>query len=179
MIEMWFEIGKVDAQADRRVSRAWEYRSRHVQSFPSSCRVAEPVMSDTDEWTKLLHEHPIFSLHNEIDLFKPNALELSTKTLPNFTTPDPQNDVPTPSGRRQVMILKDADIIVAAGREIRMSSFGDLKLSCSMRKSYKVGFLTLQSETTKSGISFRYYTHRIFSLKYIRLPSTPVENFSQ
>lgn len=95
-------------------------------------------MSDTDEWTKLLHDHPIFSPPKEIDPLNP--LELSTKTLPNFTTPDPQRDVPTPSGRRQVMILKDADIIVAAGKEVRMSSFGDLKLSGSMRKSYKVGF---------------------------------------
>jgi nucleoporin NUP82 len=36
------------------------------------------------------------------------------------------------------MILKDADFIVAVGKEIRMSSFGDLKLSRSTRKSYKV-----------------------------------------
>lgn len=94
-------------------------------------------MSNTDEWTKLLHDHPIFSLPKEIDLL--NSLELSTKTLPNFAAPEFQRDVPTASGRRQVMILKDADIIVAAGREVRMSSFGDLKLSGSMRKSYKVG----------------------------------------
>jgi len=95
-------------------------------------------MSDTDEWTKLLHGHPIFSLPKEID--KLNPLELSTKTLPNLIALDPQREAPTPSGRRQVMILKDADVIVAAGREVRMSSFGDLKLSRSMRKSYKVGF---------------------------------------
>ncbi|KIM46011.1 hypothetical protein M413DRAFT_441079 [Hebeloma cylindrosporum] len=94
-------------------------------------------MSNTDEWTKLLHDHPIFSLPKEIDLFKSNPLELSMKTLPDFTTPDPQRDVSTPSGRRQVMILKDADVILAVGREVRMSSFGDLKLSRSMRKSYK------------------------------------------
>ena len=36
------------------------------------------------------------------------------------------------------MILKDADLIVAADKEIRMSSFGDIKLSRSTRKSYKV-----------------------------------------
>jgi len=99
-------------------------------------------MSDTDEWTKLLHGHPIFSLPKEID--KLNPLELSTKTLPHFTTPDPQREAPTPSGRRQVMILKDADVIVAAGREVRMSSFGDLKLSRSLRKAYKVS-LNLRS----------------------------------
>ncbi|KAF4619426.1 hypothetical protein D9613_005509 [Agrocybe pediades] len=96
-------------------------------------------MADNDEWTNLLRDHPIFSLpkslHGPLEVSN-NALELSTNTLPNFTKVDSAPNL-TPSGRRQVMILKDADVIVAAGKEIRMSSFGDLKLSRSMRKTYK------------------------------------------
>lgn len=97
-------------------------------------------MADTDEWARLLHEHPIFSLpksHNGPLGVSRNVLELSTNTLPNFTNVGSEANL-TPSGRRQIMILRDADLIVAAGKEIRMSSFGDLKLSRSLRKSYKV-----------------------------------------
>ncbi|KDR83564.1 hypothetical protein GALMADRAFT_219385 [Galerina marginata CBS 339.88] len=93
-------------------------------------------MSDNDEWTELLRDHPIFSLPKSVNGSQ-NALELSTNTLPVFTSLDPVEGRPVPPGRRQVMTLKDADLIVAAGKEIRMSSFGDLKLSHSVRKSYK------------------------------------------
>ncbi|KAF8974369.1 hypothetical protein BDZ97DRAFT_1900053 [Flammula alnicola] len=97
-------------------------------------------MSDNEEWSELLHDHPIFSLLKSNDDSHPkskNLLELSTNSLPDFINVDPQEDAPTPSGRRQVMLLKDSELIVAAGKEIRMSSFGDLKLSRSVRKSYK------------------------------------------
>lgn len=36
------------------------------------------------------------------------------------------------------MLLKDTDLIVASGKELRISAFGDLKLSQSVRKTYKV-----------------------------------------
>jgi len=36
------------------------------------------------------------------------------------------------------MILRDADMILAAGSEIRMTSLGDPKLAQSIKKSYKV-----------------------------------------
>lgn len=94
-------------------------------------------MSDPTEWTKLLHNHPIFSLPENLKASTSSALnplELSTTTLPNFTNGDGH----TPSGRRQVMLLKDTDLIVASGKELRISAFGDLKLSQSVRKTYKV-----------------------------------------
>ncbi|KAF9535116.1 hypothetical protein CPB83DRAFT_781213 [Crepidotus variabilis] len=98
-------------------------------------------MSSTNEWSSLLRDHPIFSLPKSFDGPQSNSkrdlLELSTNTLTKFTHVDPKEDAPTPSGRRQVMILKDADLIVAAGKEVRISSVGDLKLSQSIRKSYK------------------------------------------
>ena len=96
---------------------------------------------DGDDWSKILDGHPIFSLPKSFR--GPNAqlessLELSTNTLPSFTHVDPAEDEPIPSGRRHVMVLKDADLIVAAGKEIRITSLGDAKLSRSIRQTYKV-----------------------------------------
>ena len=104
-------------------------------------------MTATDEWSSTLKDHPIFSPVNRSLSPSSDVFELSTTTLAKFTNVSPQQDEPTPSGRRQVMILKDADLIVAAGKEVRMSSVGDLKLSSSVRKSYKVVSVNLQSVT--------------------------------
>lgn len=98
-------------------------------------------MDTEDDWSSVLHDHPIFSLPKSFSgptAQKEDSLELSTNTLPYFTHVDPHDDGPTPSGRRQVMVLKDADLILAAGRELRITSLGDSKLSRSTRKSYKV-----------------------------------------
>ncbi|KJA30085.1 hypothetical protein HYPSUDRAFT_32154 [Hypholoma sublateritium FD-334 SS-4] len=96
-------------------------------------------MSENEEWAALLQNHPIFDLPKAYDVATKfhKSLELSTNTLPNFTKEAPDEGTLTPAGRRQVMILKDADLIVAVGKEIRISSFGDLKLSRSIRRSYK------------------------------------------
>lgn len=101
-----------------------------------------------DDCSSILDDHPIFSLSKSftgaLDQ-RDSSLELSTATLPNFTQTDPAYDGPTPSGRRQVMVLKDAEIIVAAGKEIRMASLGEAKLNRTTRKTFKVcslaGFL--------------------------------------
>jgi nucleoporin NUP82 len=103
-------------------------------------------MAATDEWTNVLRDHPIFSLPNSLNgplSSSLDFLELSTTTLPKFNNVNPEDDAVTPSGRRQVMILKDADLILAAGKEIRISCVGDLKLTHSVRKSYKVRGLIL------------------------------------
>lgn len=106
-------------------------------------------MSNNDDWARLLHHHPIFTFPRSYDVQTrlQNRLELSTKTLPDFTKAEHDEDTLTPSGRRQVMILKDADLIVAVGKEIRISSFGDLKLSRSVRQSYKVCNYVLPNKT--------------------------------
>lgn len=99
-------------------------------------------MDGDDDWNRLLKDHPIFSFKsNLLDLTQDSTqsvLELSTKTLPKFLQTDPTKDDPTPSGRRQTMVLKDADLVVAVGKELRIASLGDLKLGRSTRKSYKV-----------------------------------------
>ncbi|TFK29279.1 hypothetical protein FA15DRAFT_632177 [Coprinopsis marcescibilis] len=96
---------------------------------------------DSDEaWGPLLNDHPIFALkgNNTFDDSHKSQLELSTNTLSKFTTVDPKRDDATPSGRRQVMALRDADLVVAAGKELRITSLGDVKLGKSTRKTYKV-----------------------------------------
>ena len=98
-------------------------------------------MDPETDWDTFLKAHPIFTLPKSVAGAAgrgPGALELSLSTLPHFTQFDPTDDGPTPSGRRQVMVIKDSDLIVAAGSEIRMTSLGDAKLGKSSRKSYKV-----------------------------------------
>lgn len=98
-------------------------------------------MNSDNEWNEILKGHPIFSLPKSFRdpiTETETSLELSTNTLPRFVKADPLDDGPTPSGRRQTMVLKDADLIVAAGKEIRMTSLGDTKLGQSTRKTYKV-----------------------------------------
>jgi nucleoporin NUP82 len=82
-----------------------------------------PMDSDGDDWSSLLNAHPIFSSSTDTSLSQ--QFELS-------------NDSPLPAGRRQVMVLKDADLIVAVGKELRMTSLGDAKLGRGKSKSYKV-----------------------------------------
>lgn len=102
-------------------------------------------MDGEEDWNALLRDHPIFSLSKSTPAsggrdghMLEHSLELSLNTLPDFTKEDSSDDGHTPSGRRQVMVIKDSDIIVATGSEIRMASLGDAKLNKSQRKSYKV-----------------------------------------
>jgi nucleoporin NUP82 len=89
-----------------------------------------------DDWSAVLKGHPIFSTAGT---GPSQPLELSTSSLPDFTQSDPlKHDSSFPSGRHQAMVLKDADLIVAVGKEIRATSLGDAKLSKAGPKSYKV-----------------------------------------
>ena len=75
---------------------------------------------ESDDWASLLNGHPIFSSSTDTSL---------SQLL---------DDSPSPPGRRQVMVLKDADLIVAIGKELRVTSLGDAKLGKGKSKSYKV-----------------------------------------
>lgn len=92
-----------------------------------------------DDWHTLLDAHPIFRppAHPQPGKDKSLAdseqpLELSTKTLAH------SDHSYALSGRRQLMALRDADLIVAAGSELRMTSLWDAKLGREAGKSYKV-----------------------------------------
>ncbi|KAH6915231.1 hypothetical protein BKA70DRAFT_570030 [Coprinopsis sp. MPI-PUGE-AT-0042] len=96
---------------------------------------------DDDAWSLLLKDHPIFEPvkgKQALDESQRSQLELSTNTLPKFTTVEPNHDDATPSGRRQVMLFRDADLVVAVGKELRITSLSDIKLGRSTRRSYKV-----------------------------------------
>ncbi len=129
-------------------------RKTHIGRLSFSSRTQHQVLSlnampDDQDALISLNSHPIFSLPKEFSgpLAQPeSSLELSTTTLPKFRNDSPTQDGPTPSGRRQIMILRDSDVIVAAGKEIRMTHLGDGKFSHSSEKQYKVCFQCLYNE---------------------------------
>lgn len=87
-----------------------------------------------DDWAAILDAHPIFDLKKTHHSHAEDRLELSTNSLRQSVG----NGCPYAiSGRRQVMALKDADLIVAVGSELRITSLGDTKLGKSSR-AYKV-----------------------------------------
>ena len=108
-----------------------------------------------DEWSSILQGHPIFSLpdvYAEAD----KSLELSRTSLAQFLKEadegtgqeeeDGKDTPPIPLGRRQVMCMRDSDMIVACGKELRITSLGDAKSSVGSSRTYKVwGLLILCS----------------------------------
>ncbi|CAK5275712.1 unnamed protein product [Mycena citricolor] len=73
-----------------------------------------------DDWSTLLTSHPIFSPSSTQS---PN--EISAMSMSSI-------------GRRQVMILKDGDLVVAVGSEIRLASLGATKPAGSKGYKWKV-----------------------------------------
>ena len=133
-------------------------------------------MDSDNDWSAILNDHPIFSLQSsssgQKDTLK-SSLELSSNTLPDFTSIGKEN--PTPSGRRQVMLLKAADLILAVGKEIRMASLGDARLNPALRKTYKVCSAlpqVLQSLTSRS----RLCILQTFNSRFTRLLLIQVAN---
>lgn len=96
-----------------------------------------------DDWHTLLDAHPIFHVPAQSQpgpgkSVKEQPLELSTSTLSTFAQDSHSEHGYVSSGRRQLMALKDADLVVAAGSELRMTSLWDAKLGRGTGKSYKV-----------------------------------------
>ena len=90
-----------------------------------------------DDWNTLLDAHPIFRLPTQSQpgrdkCLAEQSLELSTSSLHS------EHDYVLLSGRRQLMALKDADLVVAVGSELRITSLWDTKLRRETGKSYKV-----------------------------------------
>ena len=134
-------------------------------------------MDNDEEWNVFLKDHPIFTLPKSVSGPSGkgnNPLELSLNTLPSFTELDPNEDGPTPSGRRQVMVIKDADLLVAAGNEVRIASLAQK----GGKKSYKVCMSLMYPVYNIQLIqSYRYCTPRISRLRFIQLLSTQMPNY--
>ncbi|ESK97559.1 hypothetical protein Moror_17559 [Moniliophthora roreri MCA 2997] len=86
-----------------------------------------------------LSGHPIFSLPKSFSVspHDNSSLELSTNTLFRSSQANSKDDDFLPTRRRRVMVLRDTDLIVAAGKELRITSLGDAKFQKSLAKSYK------------------------------------------
>ncbi|KAH9943317.1 uncharacterized protein BXZ73DRAFT_40479 [Epithele typhae] len=99
-------------------------------------------MANDDDWEKLLDEHPVLALPKSVCGLAGKgeaSLHLSLSSLPDFVDLDPLDDKPTPSGRRQAIAIRDADLIVAAGSELRIAQLGDSKTArSSSNRAYKV-----------------------------------------
>lgn len=94
------------------------------------------MASGSDEWGRILDGHPVFSPPNSI--VKEESLELSLSSLSDFKHDEETDEGGTPSGRREVMCMKDSDLILACGSEIRMASLNDAKISGGSQRTYKV-----------------------------------------
>ncbi|KAF8450379.1 hypothetical protein L210DRAFT_956699 [Boletus edulis BED1] len=79
-----------------------------------------------DDWHTLLDAHPIF--HHPAHSQPGRDKSVTERSEHDYVLP----------GRRQLMALKDADLIVAVGSELRMTSLWDTKLGRETGKSYKV-----------------------------------------
>ncbi|VDB86566.1 unnamed protein product [Peniophora sp. CBMAI 1063] len=84
-------------------------------------------MDYSDDWSILLKGHPIFHTKDELATAG-TAAELSRESLAQNASP----------GRRQTMLIKDTELLVAVKNELRVTSLKDAQLSKSMRKTYKV-----------------------------------------
>ncbi|KAJ3778424.1 hypothetical protein FB446DRAFT_714174 [Lentinula raphanica] len=94
-------------------------------------------MDGDDGIATQLGSHPIFSTPSKslIPSYD-TSLELSTNTLSSFM---PTNITDNGSScRRQVMVLRDTDLILASGRELRITSLAESKVRQSHTKSYKI-----------------------------------------
>lgn len=107
---------------------------------------ASPAAMDKEkepDWNALLKDHPIFSLPKSVPSTSakdetPLQFSLSALSKPKDADADSLDDGPAPSGRRQIMVIKDSELVVAAGSELRMTTLADTKFGRATPKSYKV-----------------------------------------
>ena len=95
-------------------------------------------------WEPVLNGHPIFDPlsggsddKNSWSADGP-SLELSISSLSQFKPPDAIQDGGISGGRRRTMLIKDADLIVAVGNQVRMTSLTESQLSTAGERAFKV-----------------------------------------
>ena len=98
------------------------------------------MASYNNEWGKILDGHPVFNPPSSS--VKDESLEFSLSPLPDIKHDEESEGKPT--GRREVMCMKDSDLILACGSEIRMASLNDAKISGGSQRTYKVAPISLQ-----------------------------------
>jgi len=90
-------------------------------------------------WESVLNGHPIFNPSSgsgdDKDSWKVDStsLELSISSLSNVI-----QDSGAQSGRKQVMLVKDTDLIVTVGKQVRMTSLTESQFSTTGEQTFKV-----------------------------------------
>ena len=96
-------------------------------------------------WESVLNGHQIFDSStgssDDSDSRKADetSLELSITTLSKSKSTDATQDRDIPGGRRRVMLVKDADLIVAVGKQVRMMSLTESRLDTTGSRTFNVG----------------------------------------
>jgi len=96
-------------------------------------------------WESVLNGHPIFdpsagsSGDKNSSRADSTSLELSINSLSEFKSSDAVQDGDIPNGRRQTMLIKDADLVVAVGKQVRMTSLTESQLGTAGEQTFKVG----------------------------------------
>ena len=95
-------------------------------------------------WEPVLNGHPIFdpSSGGSDDKNSWNtdgpSLELSISSLSQFKPSDTIQDGGISGGRRRTMLIKDADLIVAVGNQVRMMSLTEPQPNTARERTFKV-----------------------------------------
>lgn len=89
--------------------------------------------------SEFLRGHPIFNFRSPLEI-PPDLSLISVKDPRNGHSPVDHCSPPSNDGRRNIMALRESDIILAVGREIRITSLADTGAVGRQRRSYKVHF---------------------------------------
>jgi len=95
-------------------------------------------------WESVLNGHPIFDPSSggsgDKNSWKVDdrSLELSVNSLSKFKSSNDVQDGGITNGRRRTMLIKDADLIVAVGKQVRMTSLTESQPSTAGEKTFKV-----------------------------------------
>lgn len=89
--------------------------------------------------TQDLRAHPIFTSRNMPEM----SLDLSLNNLQSFkesrrTSVTLERSVRNAAGRRRIMALRESDLLLAVGNEIRITSLSDAYTLNGQQRSYKV-----------------------------------------
>ena len=101
-------------------------------------------MDNEQDWDAFLDGHPVFGPQKDAEGKDSVPLELSLENLAELLPTCSSKNPSVPSGRRQLMAIKDSDIIIAAGSEIRMASLIEGRVasaSVSGDRAYKVSII--------------------------------------
>lgn len=108
-----------------------------------------PSSSHSHIWESVLNGHPIFNPSADSGGDKSSrkaddaSLELSINSLLKSKSSNEVQDGGILGGRRRTMLIKDADLIVAVGKQVRMTLLTDSPLSATEEQTFKVRWVDI------------------------------------